>query len=504
MDKNTVQYKRTLRGSVGAGVGALFNGNGRRYFILEHKDSSKYHKAGESQKIIIDQVELGRDSHCQVRFDESFPTVSRKHAAIVKDGDRWKIVPLSKINSTYLNGRRIENEWYLENGDEIQLSTGGPRMGFIVPAGKQSLVSSIKMTERLDLFRKQALRPYKTAIVVMAVMLLLISCGGGYKIYDQHLINQRLVAQQDSIKADNDTLKVRIANTSEELARNVDVISDLEKQIANLKGRYPRSNINGGGGKTPPPPKETVDLKGMEKDVYYIGLLGYQITDANGQTGVAEVGDSLFEEKVSGMSGTGFLLSDGTFVTARHVTEPWYYSSDNLSVKLNICATNGIKVDALLYAVSPAGNEYILKSSDFKYDRSQDKIIPFTEDFKIREVSIGSSDHASASVGGGGSLSYDSQLSKNLKAGDKLIILGYPLGLGKSGGSVAASYSSAEVARDGLADAGYILTTTTGFEHGNSGGPVFAERDGKNIVIGIVSAGAGRSTGFVVPISRVK
>ena len=43
MEQKTVKYKRTLRGSVGAGVGALFNGNGRRYFILEHKDASKYH-----------------------------------------------------------------------------------------------------------------------------------------------------------------------------------------------------------------------------------------------------------------------------------------------------------------------------------------------------------------------------------------------------------------------------------------------------------------------------
>ena len=56
MEQKTVQYKRTLRGSVGAGVGALFNGNGRRYFILEHKDASKYYKAGDSQKIIIDQI----------------------------------------------------------------------------------------------------------------------------------------------------------------------------------------------------------------------------------------------------------------------------------------------------------------------------------------------------------------------------------------------------------------------------------------------------------------
>ena len=49
-------YKRTVAGSVGAGVGAIFNGSGRTYYILEHKTSSKYHSAGESQKIIIDQI----------------------------------------------------------------------------------------------------------------------------------------------------------------------------------------------------------------------------------------------------------------------------------------------------------------------------------------------------------------------------------------------------------------------------------------------------------------
>ena len=51
-------YKRTVAGSVGAGMGAIFNGSGRTYYILEHKTSSKYHSAGESQKIIIDQIEI--------------------------------------------------------------------------------------------------------------------------------------------------------------------------------------------------------------------------------------------------------------------------------------------------------------------------------------------------------------------------------------------------------------------------------------------------------------
>lgn len=170
-------YKRTVAGSVGAGMAAVFNASGRQYYILEHKTESLYHHAGESQKIIVDQVELGRDSACQVRFDEAFETVSRRHAAIVKEGENWKIIPLSQTNSTLVNGMPIQGEQVLRSGDEIRLSTKGPLMGFIVPQGKQSLVSSIGMTERLSLFRQQALRPYKRALWIMAVVLVL-AIGG--------------------------------------------------------------------------------------------------------------------------------------------------------------------------------------------------------------------------------------------------------------------------------------------------------------------------------------
>lgn len=112
-NQTTRPYNRTLSGSIGAGISSVVNPRGRKYFILEHKVSSKYHKTGENQEIIVNQIEIGRDSHCQVRFDESFSTVSRRHAAIVKDGDNWKIVPLSKTNTTLLNGQPIKNEWYL-------------------------------------------------------------------------------------------------------------------------------------------------------------------------------------------------------------------------------------------------------------------------------------------------------------------------------------------------------------------------------------------------------
>jgi len=194
-------YKRTVAGSVGAGMASVFNASGRQYYILEHKTESLYHHAGESQKIIVDQVELGRDSSCQVRFDESFETVSRRHAAIVKEGDGWKIVTLSQTNPTLVNGQPIPGEVKLNSGDEIRLSSKGPLMGFIVPQGKQSLVSSIGMTERLSLFRQQALRPYKTALWTMALILVL-AVGGliTWNVLQSKKFDEELKSKQEQIK----------------------------------------------------------------------------------------------------------------------------------------------------------------------------------------------------------------------------------------------------------------------------------------------------------------
>ena len=200
-------YKRTVAGSVGAGMASVFNASGRQYYILEHKTESLYHHAGESQKIIVDQVELGRDSSCQVRFDESFETVSRRHAAIVKEGDGWKIISLSTTNPTFVNGSPIQGEWKLNSGDEIRLSSKGPLMGFIVPQGKQSLVSSIGMTERLNLFRQQALRPYKTALWVMALVLI-VAVGGliCWNVYQGKQFDKQLQDKQEQIREVQDAL----------------------------------------------------------------------------------------------------------------------------------------------------------------------------------------------------------------------------------------------------------------------------------------------------------
>ena len=218
-------YKRTVAGSVGAGMAAVFNASGRQYYILEHKTESLYHHAGESQKIIVDQVELGRDSACQVRFDESFETVSRRHAAIVKDGENWKIIPLSQTNSTIVNGQPIQAEKVLTSGDEIRLSSKGPLMGFIIPQGKQSLVSSIGMTERLSLFRQLALRPYKRALWIMAVILVLAIAG---------LVTWN-VLQAKKFDQELETKQQQIEQVQQDLTESDQLIDALNEELVNTQ-----------------------------------------------------------------------------------------------------------------------------------------------------------------------------------------------------------------------------------------------------------------------------
>jgi hypothetical protein len=478
MDNKTVQYKRTFRGSVGAGVGSLLNGDGRRYYILQHKDASKYHKAGESQKIIVDEIELGRDSHCQVRFDESYPTVSRRHAAIVKDGNRWKLVQLSKTNSTFLNGHPVDTEWYLENGDEIQLSTDGPHLGFIVPEGKQSLVSSIKMTERLNLFRKQALRPYKTALISLCLALVLICCAGGYVIHNQSLSIEQLIAQSE-VQADIIKKQVEVWKLERD---------SLTREIERLKKQPKKNTVI----VRPEGDVLTKQLDNVKSSVYAV-MTTVTIT-ADGEKSV-----------ISQSQGTGFLLDDGRFVTARHCVEPWMFTVTGRLQQIYALSKTvyGLTVSSEILAVNKNGDRLTFKGNDFKINRTYDSPVnvPYKGDTVVlkgscaylSEASLGN-DWAYCKASKKGNIKDGASFSNNLKGGNTVHVLGFPMSLGIADGSniVDPIYNKMSISRDGLNNARCIMVSQ-GIDHGNSGGPVFVQKDGALYVIGIVSRGDGNS-----------
>ena len=236
---NSKQYKRTIAGSVGAGIGAIVNGSGRTYYIIEHKTQTPLHKMGESQKIIVDQIELGRDSNCQIRFDESCATVSRRHAAIVRENNGWKIIALSQTNGTYVNNVPVQGERLLNSGDEIKLSSNGPIMGFIVPQGAQSLVKSIGMTERMNLFRQQALRPYKTAITALGVVLVLAVGGSlGYTIWKDMQHEAVFKEQSATLQSQGESIASQAESISQQGKKQDQLAQQMELQKKELESQF--------------------------------------------------------------------------------------------------------------------------------------------------------------------------------------------------------------------------------------------------------------------------
>ena len=532
-------YRRSLSGSVGAGMKSVFGGEGRRYYMLVHKVSSKYHKAGEAQRIIVDQIEIGRDPKCQVRFDESFTTVSRRHAAIVKDGDNWKLVQLSQTNSTYLNGRRVEKEWYLQNGDEIQLSTNGPKLGFIVPEGEKGKVSSIGLTARLNLFRKQALRPYKNALAALGCLLVLCCVGGGFWINNmQNVINRQfeVIAQGEK----------EIEELIEKNRKNYERIDSLEKTIG-LAQEFFADEIA---------KLQEENRRLASSMVENTESLDYDFSECHSSvfliknTKITVDGEVYMEaEPNSWLScGTGFLLSDGKFVTARHCVTSYYSNYFGINMEsgaiefmpgmerqawkdLMLMAFEGQGLDVVYHyeAVSPAMT-FEFTSKDMISDASHDMLLTCHEDIwcpvkevldkfegmdlvrqlelmdyvrikagtTLRIASIDYTDWAYFETGKTGGLVADRKLSTELRQGAKLLILGYPSGRGEGNPILSEAMTS----QNGLDVNGTIMASNDNTEGGNSGGPVFVLTESGPNVVGIVS-GSTYGKGRFVPIAVI-
>lgn len=505
------QPVRQFRNSLGSGIKSLFNSKGRRYFILEHRTNSMAHRAGEIQEIIVDYIELGRDNKCQVRFGPDMPTVSRRHAAITKEGENWIIKHLSTTNQTLVNGRPVSRQWYLENGDEIQLSAEGPKVGFIVP--RVNTVNSLSFSKRLSLFLEQALRPYKNIITALTILLIFAIAGGGWGIYQTNKRISRMayeiVVLRKISERERDSLQQLLQQQKADSERNREIqlqltrrIFELERTISRMpptNSRIPVQNID------PIDSAQAARFSALYPHVYQIILETITILSNNEDTTLD------FQ-----IRGSGFLLNDGRFVTARHVIEPWYYYEygnneeiSGLLMTLNAKIQLGANVTASFKALSPSGRSFSFTNHDMTVDRSADEsFLAIDNEGNLFEVVSASeqesTDWASIRTNFTDGLVYDTQLSNNLAARTQLDVLGYPLGLAASSGNTFSPiYGSCTVGADGLQN-GVILITARNFEHGNSGGPVFVYKNRQYIVVGIISAGAGDNIGFVVPISAVR
>jgi hypothetical protein len=72
-------------------------------------------------------ITIGRGVECDCHLTE--PSISRRHAQLRRDGERWLLSDLGSRNGTRLNGMRVAEETEVRPGDHLSLGGVRYRLG---------------------------------------------------------------------------------------------------------------------------------------------------------------------------------------------------------------------------------------------------------------------------------------------------------------------------------------------------------------------------------------
>lgn len=484
-------------------------------YNLTYMSNDSKHRAGDYETIVIPYIELGRSPSCAVNFGDEFGTVSRRHAAIERQNKEYIIKHIG-TNTTLVNGRPVKDQWFLTNGDILQLSMEGPRMRFNISATGTGKMAS---TQKIKLLAQQLVRPYRTALIGLAAVLVVLAVVGGRLLFKQ---GETITQQGGTIAQQGETIKLQ----KKQLDSLGAIATKNAADDARRDARYRASlrNISQSGispsdasGSNLPPPSSNQPTNtpvkppmisdgvgmpdGIKEEIYFIRVKDFKVTLPNGEEKQVDVA----------WTGTGFLLADGKFVTARHVIQAWRFITENESemgkrmVLCNLVEQGGAKITVTFEAISSKA-QFEFTNEQFTLNDNGDKTVEIKggEGAKLRIAEPNDKDWAyCTSVNGKSAVASDAALSKELKAGEEVHVLGYSYGGDLQQRNLKPLYSKSIVAQDNLTN-GLINLTNRNFGSGNSGGPVFVKRGDQFIAIGIVSAGIGAEIGIVVPLSAMR
>jgi len=500
MAKATQAFKTGLTVMKGGNVPA---------YTLEFLSPTKRKRTGEYETVVIPYIEIGRSKNCNVQYGDDFLTVSRRHAAIERKGNDYFLLQLSETNPTLVNGKPIAQEWPLKTGDEIQLSMEGPQLRFnITPTG----TAGMGFTQKISLVTKQAIRPYRTIILSLAIMLIAIVVVGAWYIYKQQKETDQLISQLEETEQKRFEDSIRFVEASK---KNENLIANIKqenreyiKEINEIKKDIPDTII-----KYIAPPSGTEIYATYQDNIYFLEVVEIFATLPGGESGYME----------KKWTGSAFLCNDGKLVTARHCIQGWRYAStdDQEAYLTNFAELNGGNISVRFRATSNK-DWFEFDYKDVVLDDSNDLVIEQTIEegkrrktteytYVVKYANDNFSDWAYYQTNKTSNIEYDKDLSLNLSAGEKLYILGFSLAMGgPSEGNVRPLYSESSVAQSGVSKDGIITVSDRNFESGNSGGPVFVRKNNALKCVGVISfvqfdSRKGLSTiGGVVPIGNIQ
>ncbi|MBI9090636.1 MAG: FHA domain-containing protein [Desulfobacterium sp.] len=84
---------------------------------------------GTIQEFSEPAIEIGRHPSCHLSFPRELAVISRRHASIKREGNRFEVLDTS-TNGTFLNGQRV-SRGFLKDGDVLMFTEGGPKVSFL-------------------------------------------------------------------------------------------------------------------------------------------------------------------------------------------------------------------------------------------------------------------------------------------------------------------------------------------------------------------------------------
>jgi len=125
---------------------------------------------GEIQEFSDTELSIGRYPECHIQFHKDLRIVSRLHAKILREGNRFALINKSK-NLTYLNGKpiQVEEKVYLKSGDWLMFAQGGPKVSFLTKIEKGRHLEAPKKHEGFNLTAQKKQVPVQKKQVPLVI-----------------------------------------------------------------------------------------------------------------------------------------------------------------------------------------------------------------------------------------------------------------------------------------------------------------------------------------------
>ena len=447
-------------------------------------------RAGQVEAFGKTYIGLGRHPLSDVRFDaERDLDVSSRHAAIIRKAEGFVLQDLGSRNGTFVNGKRIEADTPLQDGDVIGFGPSGPAVEFHAvdresgdgPATTAAEGMAVRASTPREVIRASAPRaaPRSSTAVRIAVEVrrqtaqlrrttkvlfafLLIAAGAfGWLQWQAARRNSDLLELQ--ARADSLMREARqVATQFQSQLKGVrDALAESQAETARL-----RRELEGSGGDASSVARLRSQLDDAERRqralVGAVGGVDYRSISHKNQDAVAMVLVEFSESER--FSGTAFAVdSNGTMVTNKHV----------------LVGEDGTRTPKRIGVIFSGSTQMF-----------QGEMVGVSRDADVGVLRV-------RIKGGTPRVAGVARTRQGIERGDPVAIIGYPLGFDlpmEAHGQFPIAEPTLTVGTVSKALTAVVQVDGYGAP-GSSGSPIF-DRDGK--VIAVLYGGQSESQGKII------